>query len=72
MDIPKLSGARVNKLTSQIDDVIESFVLKNTKTTNEEIHLALHRIYQMRELQPVIMLTKAFMEKRSGKAEYIQ
>jgi len=72
-EAPKISGVRVHKLTNQIDEVIDDFLHKNTKTTNEELHLALHRIYQMRELQPVIAITKAFDgELRFGKPEYIK
>jgi len=72
MEAPKLSGPRVHKLTTQIDDTIQIFLEKNVKTTNEELHLALHRVYQMRELQPIIMLTKAFQEQNNGKADYIK
>ena len=72
MEAPKISGPRVHKLCTQIDDVIQVFLEKNTKTTNEELHLALYRIHQMRELQPIIMMTKAWAERNDGKAEYIK
>ena len=70
---PKISGVRIHKLTNKIDDVIDEFVQKNKLTSNEEVHLALHRIYQMHELQTIIMLTKAFQEKNGDeKPDYIK
>lgn len=72
MDAPKISGARIHKLTTEIDDTIQVFLEKNLKTTNEELHLALHRVYQMRELQPIIMLTKAYQEQNDGNSSYIK
>ena len=43
-EVFKISGARINKLYGEIDDIIDKFIFKNPKTTNEELHVALHRI----------------------------
>ena len=74
MEAPKISGVRVQKLYMKLDDTLEEFVQKNKMTTNEEVHLALHRLYQTRELQPIISLVKAWENdtKSAGKADYIR
>ena len=71
---PKISGVRVQKLYLELDSTLDEFLQKYQKTTNEEVHLALHRLYQIRELQPIISLVKAWeMDKKSeGKADYIR
>ena len=71
---PKISGSRVHKLYLKLDDTLEQFIQKNKKTTNEEVHLALHRLYQIRELQPIIQLTTMWQKDvdSEGKAGYIQ
>ena len=73
-EVFKISGARINKLYGEIDDIIDKFIIKNPKTTNEETHVALHRIYQVRELQPIIQLTTMWQKDvdRDKKTEYIQ
>ena len=73
-EVFKISGARINKLYGEIDDIIDKFIIKNPKTTNEEMHVALHRIYQVRELQPIIQLTTMWQKDvdRDTKTEYIQ
>ncbi len=74
MDSPKLSGVRVQKLFLKLDETLDQFIQKNKKTTNEEVHLALHRIWQIREFQPMISLTQAWIAdtKNDGKADYIK
>ena len=71
---PKISGVRVQKLYLKLDSTLDEFLQKYKLTTNEEVHLALHRLYQIRELQPIISLVKAWeMDKKSeGKADYIR
>jgi len=69
-----ISGARINKLYDKLDGTLEEFLEKNTKTTNEEVHVALWRIYQVRELQPIISLVTQWQGETSskGKADYIK
>ena len=74
MEAPRISGSRVHKLYLKLDDTLDQFLQKNKKTTNEEVHLALHRLWQTRELQPIISLTQAWIAdtKNDGKADYIK
>ena len=69
----RISGVRINKLYDKLDNTLEEFLEKNKKTTNEEVHVALWRIYQVRELQPIISLVTMWQNDTSkGKADYIK